>query len=152
MSDHRFEVEIASRKVTGKIFFEKPDGFGFILGYYPEAFTVWRGAIHEMYDPSKPAGKVLEIIPHPEEHAITLISRVSQGVPVTWHAILDESLTAYGVSCFPDSEYGYDPQQWPTKAYQGKTYPYLPRYTVTGISYIDKSPFHPELLKHEVTP
>lgn len=146
-----FEIELATRKVTGEITLEKPDGQDYILGYYPQAFASWHGAIFEMYNPAKLVGKVLEIIPHPEEQTVTVISRISPGEPETWHALLDKSLTAYGVSFFPDPAYGYDPQQWPTKEYEGKTYPYLPRYSVTGISYIDKSPFRPDLLKQEVT-
>ncbi len=140
MSDGIAEVDAATRKVTGKITFDRPDGLEYILGYCPEAFADWRGAIHEMYDPAKPAGKVLEIIPHSEEHAITIVSRVSEGAQDTWSSILNGALSTYGVSCVPDPEYGNNPQKWPKREYNGREYPYLPRYILAGISYVGKPP------------
>jgi hypothetical protein len=132
-----FEVDADTRKVVGKILFEKPEGYGYILGYYPEAFTKWRGIIREMFVPTKAVGKAIEIIPDPEECTMTI---VSSGAQDTLQRIVGGDLSAYGVAFIPDSEYGNNQQRWDKKEYQGKEYPYLPRYTITGISYIGEPP------------
>ena len=137
-----FDIDMTLRTVTGKIVFEEPDGFTYILGYYPEAFIPWRGVVHEMFNPMmSPAGKLIEIIPHPEESAVTIVSKVSRGAQdTTWQKLVDKVLTRYSISFRPDQRYGADIQRWPKKDYESQEYPYLPRYTIVGVSYVDEPP------------
>ena len=134
-------VNKETRLVTGEIVFGQPDGFSYILGYYPEAFAAFRGTLYEMFDQMHPVGKLIETIPHPETQSVTIVSRVLRGAQSTWQKITDECvLTRYSISFVPDAEYGADRKEWPTKEYEGQHYPYLPKYTVVGVSYVDGPP------------
>jgi hypothetical protein len=125
------------RIVTGQATVEKPDAYGTIFGYYPEAWLKWRGNMREQHDPKKAVGKAIEVIPEPEERAIYVTSKVSRGAQDTWLKIEDGVLTGYSASIMPDPEFGNDIKKWPKKEYEGKLYPYLPRYSVAETSYVD---------------
>jgi hypothetical protein len=130
-------VDEAPRTVTGQATCEKPDAYGTIFGYYPEAWLKWRGNMREQHDPRKAVGKAIEVTPDPEERAIYVTSKVSRGAQDTWLKIEDGVLTGYSASIIPDPEFGNDPKKWPKKEYNGKEYPYLPRYQVAETSYVD---------------
>jgi hypothetical protein len=130
-------IDAAKREVWGQATAEVPDSYGTIFGYYPEAWTKWRGNIREQHDPKKAVGKAVDITPDPEERAIYVGSRVSRGAQDTWLKVEDNVLTGYSASIIPDPEFGNDPRRWPKKEYQGKEYPYLPRYTVAELSLVD---------------
>jgi hypothetical protein len=130
-------VDATERMVTGQATVEKPDAYGTIFGYYPEAWLTWRGNMREQHDSKKAVGKAVKVIPVPEERAIYVTSRVSRGAHDTWLKIEDGVLTGYSASIIPDKEYGNDPKKWPRKEYEGKSYPYLPRYAVAETSYVD---------------
>jgi len=127
----------AKREVFGQATIEQPDAYGTIFGFYPDAWTTWRGNMREQHDPKKAVGKALEVVPDREERSIYVTSRVSRGAQDTWLKIEDGVLSGYSASIVPDPEYGNDPKRWPTKEYNGKKYPYLPRYTVSELSYVD---------------
>src|SRR5581483_10052477 len=97
----------------------------------------WRGNMREQHDPKKAVGKAVQVTPDPVERAIYVDSRVSRGAPDTWLKIEDDVLTGYSASIIPDPEFGNDPKRWPRKEYKGKMYPYLPRYRVAELSYVD---------------
>lgn len=130
-------VDATERTVTGQATVEKPDAYGTIFGYYPEAWLKWRGNMREQHDPKKAVGRAIEVTPDPEERAIYVTSKVSRGAQDTWLKIEDGVLTGYSASIIPDPEFGGDPRKWPKKEYNGKEYPYLPRYTVAETSYVD---------------
>jgi len=130
-------VDGTSRMVTGQATVEKPDAYGTIFGYYPEAWLKWRGNMREQHDPKKAVGKAIEVVPDEQERAIYVTSKVSRGAQDTWLKIEDGVLTGYSASIIPDPEFGNDPRKWPKKEYNGKDYPYLPRYTVAETSYVD---------------
>ena len=138
-------VNETSRMVSGKIFFEKPDRYDYILGYNPDAFITMMARsspqlIRQMFDPSKSVGRLLEIVLCPDEYAIEIISRVSPSTPETLQQIVNGELSAYSVAFIPGAGFGGNPAHWPKKMHEGKEYPYLPHYDVTGISYIGKPP------------
>lgn len=130
-------VDATSRTVTGQATIEKPDAYGTIFGFCPEAWLKWRGNMREQHDPRKAVGRAVEVIPDEEERAIYVTSRVSRGAQDTWLKIEDGVLTGYSASIIPDAEYGNDPKKWPRKMYEGREYPYLPRYSVAETSYVD---------------
>ena len=130
-------VDATSRTVTGQATVEKPDAYGTIFGYCPDAWLKWRGNMREQHDPKKAVGKAIEVIPDPEERAIYVTSKVSRGAQDTWLKIEDGVLSCYSASIIPDPEFGPDPAKWPKKEYNGKQYPYLPRYQVAETSYVD---------------
>lgn len=130
-------VDATSRMVTGQATVEKPDSYGTIFGYYPNAWLKWRGNMREQHDPRKAVGKAIEVTPDPEERAIYVTSKVSRGAQDTWLKIEDGVLSGYSASIVPDPEFGNDIRKWPQKEYNGKMYPYLPRYTVAETSYVD---------------
>lgn len=130
-------VDATARTVTGQATIEKPDAYGTIFGYYPDAWINWRGNMREQHDPRKAVGKAIEVIPDEQERAIYVTSKVSRGAQDTWLKIEDGVLTGYSASIIPDAEFGNDPKKWPKKVYEGKEYPYLPRYTVAETSYVD---------------
>lgn len=130
-------VDATERTVTGQATVEKPDAYGTIFGYCPEAWLKWRGNMREQHDPKKAVGRAIEVTPDPEERAIYVTSKVSRGAQDTWLKIEDGVLTGYSASIIPDPEFGGDPRKWPKKEYNGKEYPYLPRYTVAETSYVD---------------
>jgi hypothetical protein len=130
-------VDATSRMVTGQATVEKPDAYGTIFGYYPDAWLKWRGNMREQHDPKKAVGKAIEVIPDDQERAIYVTSKVSRGAQDTWLKIEDGVLSGYSASIIPDEEFGNDPRKWPKKQYEGREYPYLPRYTVAETSYVD---------------
>ncbi len=130
-------IDNTERLVTGQATVEKPDAYGTIFAYYPEAWTAWRGNMREQHDPKKAVGKAIEVIPNAEERAIYITSKVSRGAQDTWLKIEDGVLSGYSASIIPDPEFGVHPKNWPTKEYNGKSYPYLPRYSVAETSYVD---------------
>lgn len=130
-------IDPAKREVWGQATAEVPDSYGTIFGYCPDAWTKWRGNIREQHDPKKAVGKAVEINPDAQERAIYVGSRVSRGAQDTWLKVEDNVLTGYSASIIPDAEYGPDPRKWPKKEYNGKEYPYLPRYTVAELSLVD---------------
>jgi hypothetical protein len=137
MSLPLIRIDAAKREVWGQATAEVPDSYGTIFGYCPEAWTKWRGNIREQHDPKKAVGKAIDIKPIPEERAIYVGSRVSRGAQDTWLKVEDNVLTGYSASILPDPEFGSDPRRWPKKEYNGKEYPYLPRYTVAELSLVD---------------
>lgn len=137
MSLPLIRIDATKREVWGQATAEVPDSYGTIFGYCPEAWTKWRGNIREQHDPKKAVGKAVEINPIPEERAIYVGSRVSRGAQDTWLKVEDNVLTGYSASILPDPEFGSDPRRWPKKEYNGKEYPYLPRYTVAELSLVD---------------
>jgi hypothetical protein len=46
-------------------------------------------------------------------------------------------LTGFSLSVIPDAEFGNNVAKWPRKEYQGRQYPYLPRYTIAEVSLVD---------------
>ncbi len=130
-------IDATKREVWGQATAEVPDSYGTIFGYCPEAWTQWRGNIREQHDPKKAVGRRLEVLPDPQERAIYVGSRISRGAQDTWLKVEDNVLTGYSASIIPDPEYGTDPRRWPKKEYNGKQYPYLPRYTVAELSLVD---------------
>lgn len=130
-------IDTAKREVWGQATAEVPDSYGTIFGFYPEAWTKWRGNIREQHDPKKAVGKAIDITPDPEERAIYVGSRVSRGAQDTWLKVEDNVLSGYSASIIPDPEFGNNPAKWPKKMYNGKEYPYLPRYTVAELSLVD---------------
>lgn len=130
-------IDSTSRTVTGQATVEKPDSYGTIFGYCPDAWLKWRGNMREQHDPTKAVGKAFNVVPDPEERAIYVDSRVSRGAQSTWLKLEDGVLSGYSASVIPDPEFGNDPKKWPKKEYEGKLYPYLPRYTVAELSYVD---------------
>lgn len=130
-------IDAMKREVWGQATAEVPDSYKTIFGYYPDAWLKWRGNIREQHDPKKAIGRAVEINPDPQERAIYVGSRVSRGAQDTWLKVEDNVLTGYSASIIPDPEYGSDPRKWPQKEYQGKKYPYLPRYTVAELSLVD---------------
>lgn len=130
-------IDAARREVWGQATAEVPDSYGTIFGYCPDAWTQWRGNIREQHDPKKAVGKAVEIQAEPGERAIYVGSRVSRGAQDTWLKVEDNVLTGYSASIIPDPEYGHDIARWPKKDYNGKQYPYLPRYTVAELSLVD---------------
>src|SRR5579859_262709 len=130
-------IDAAKREVWGQATAEVPDSYGTIFGYYPEAWTQWRGNIREQHDPKKAVGKRVDLDCNDQERAVYVGSRVSRGAQDTWLKVEDNVLTGYSASIIPDAEYGNDPRRWPKKEYNGKEYPYLPRYTVAELSLVD---------------
>lgn len=130
-------IDATKREVWGQATAEVPDSYGTIFGFYPEAWTKWRGNIREQHDPKKAVGKAVDINPDEKERAIYVGSRVSRGAQDTWLKVEDNVLTGYSASIIPDPEFGNDIKRWPKKLYNGKEYPYLPRYTVAELSLVD---------------
>lgn len=130
-------IDATKREVWGQATAEVPDSYGTIFGFYPEAWTKWRGNIREQHDPKKAVGKAVDINPDEQERAIYVGSRVSRGAQDTWLKVEDNVLTGYSASIIPDPEFGNDIKRWPKKLYNGKEYPYLPRYTVAELSLVD---------------
>ncbi len=96
--------------------------------------------IHQMFDSAKPVGRLLEIVLYPDEYAIEVISCVLRSAPEALQQIVKGELSAYSVAFSPVAEFGGNPAHWPKRVYEGREYPYLPRYDITGISYIGKPP------------
>lgn len=130
-------IDAAKREVWGQATAEVPDSYGTIFGYYPEAWKKWRGNIREQHDPKKAVGKRVDLECSDQERAIYVGSRVSRGAQDTWLKVEDDVLAGYSASIIPDPEFGNDPRRWPKKEYNGKEYPYLPRYTVAELSLVD---------------
>lgn len=130
-------IDTTKREVWGQATAEVPDSYGTIFGYYPDAWKKWRGNIREQHDPKKAVGKRVDLECNDQERAIYVGSRVSRGAPDTWLKVEDDVLAGYSASIIPDPEYGNDIRKWPKKTYQGKEYPYLPRYTVAELSLVD---------------
>lgn len=130
-------IDALKREVWGQATAEVPDSYGTIFGYYPEAWKTWRGNIREQHDPKKAVGKRVHLECDDQERAIYVGSRVSRGAQDTWLKVEDNVLEGYSASIIPDAEFGNDPRKWPKKEYNGKEYPYLPRYTVAELSLVD---------------
>jgi hypothetical protein len=130
-------IDSAKREVWGQATAEVPDSYGTIFGYYPDAWTKWRGNIREQHDPKKAVGRRIELECDDLTRSINVGSRVSRGAQDTWLKVEDNVLTGYSASVIPDAEFGSDPKRWPKKQYDGKEYPYLPRYTVAELSLVD---------------
>jgi hypothetical protein len=129
--------DATQRMVYGQATVEQPDAYGTIFGYCPEAWQKWRGNIREQHDPKKAVGRALEVTPDELERAIYVGSKVSRGAQDTWLKVEDGVLSGYSASIIPDAEYGPNPAKWPRKTYEGKEYPYLPRYSVVELSLVD---------------
>lgn len=130
-------IDTAKREVWGQATAEVPDSYGTIFGYYPEAWKTWRGNVREQHDGKKAVGRRVELECNDQERAIYVGTRVSRGAQDTWLKVEDNVLTGYSASIIPDPEFGPDPKRWPKKEYNGKQYPYLPRYTVAELSLVD---------------
>lgn len=137
MSMPLVRIDTAKREVWGQATAEVPDSYGTIFGYYPEAWKAWRGNIREQHDGKKAVGRRIELECNEQERAIYVGSRVSRGAQDTWLKVEDNVLTGYSASIIPDPEFGHDISKWPKKEYNGKLYPYLPRYTVAELSLVD---------------
>lgn len=130
-------IDAAKREVWGQATAEVPDSYGTIFGYYPEAWKTWRGNVREQHDGKKAVGRRIDLECNDQERAIYVGSRVSRGAQDTWLKVEDNVLTGYSASIIPDPEFGTDPRTWPKKEYNGKQYPYLPRYSVAELSLVD---------------
>lgn len=130
-------IDAAKREVIGQATAEVPDSYKTIFGYYPKAFELWRGNIREQHDPKKAVGRRVDFFPHDDTRSVDLQSRVSRGAPDTWAKVEDNVLTGYSLSVIPDPEFGNDISKWPKKEYEGKMYPYLPRYSIAEVSLVD---------------
>ena len=130
-------IDAAKREVVGQATAEVPDSYGTIFGYYPPAWEKWRGNIREQHDPKKAVGSKVDYFPNEELRLVDLHSRVSRGAQDTWLKVEDNVLTGYSLSVIPDAEFGNDVKKWPRKEYQGKDYPYLPRYSIAEVSLVD---------------
>ena len=130
-------IDATKRMVWGQATAEIPDSYGTIFGYYPDAWKQWRGNIREQHDPKKAVGKRVDLECNDLERAVYVGSRVSRGAQDTWMKIEDDVLSGYSVSIIPDAEFGRDPAGWPKKEYNGKQYPYLPRYSIAELSLVD---------------
>ncbi|MBA2285826.1 MAG: hypothetical protein H0W02_10105 [Ktedonobacteraceae bacterium] len=130
-------IDATKREVWGQATAEVPDSYGTIFGYYPDAWKHWRGNIREQHNPQKAVGKRVDLECDDLARAIHVGSRVSRGAQDTWLKVEDNVLTGYSASIIPDPEFGPDPKKWPQKEYQGRMYPYLPRYTVAELSLVD---------------
>jgi hypothetical protein len=130
-------IDAAKREVVGQATAEVPDSYGTIFGYYPPAWEKWRGNIREQHDPKKAVGSKVDYFPNEELRLVDLHSRVSRGAQDTWLKVEDNVLTGYSLSVIPDAEFGNDTKRWPRKEYQGKEYPYLPRYSIAEVSLVD---------------
>jgi hypothetical protein len=137
MSMPLVRIDATKRMVWGQATAEVPDSYGTIFGYYPEAWKSWRGNIREQHDPKKAVGTRVELDCDDTARAIYVGSRISRGAPDTWLKVEDNVLTGYSACILPDAEFGSDPRRWPRKLYNGKEYPYLPRYTVAELSLVD---------------
>lgn len=125
------------RTVYGQATVEQPDAYKTIFGYCPEAWKQWRGNIREQHDPKKAVGKAISVECDEQERAIYVGSKISRGAQDTWLKVEDNVLTGYSASIIPDPEFGNDISKWPRKEYNGKQYPYLPRYSVVELSLVD---------------
>lgn len=130
-------IDAAKREVWGQATAEVPDSYGTIFGYYPKAWQDWRGNVREQHDGKKAVGRRIDLECNDQERAIYVGSRVSRGAQDTWLKVEDNVLTGYSASIIPDPEFGPDPRTWPKKTYNGKEYPYLPRYSVAELSLVD---------------
>lgn len=130
-------IDATKREVWGQATAEVPDSYGTIFGYCPEAWKNWRGNIREQHDGKKAVGRRVELECDDITRAVYVGARISRGAQDTWLKVEDNVLTGYSASIIPDPEYGKDPRRWPTKEYNGKKYPYLPRYTVAELSLVD---------------
>lgn len=130
-------IDAAKREVVGQATAEVPDSYGTIFGYYPPAWEQWRGNIREQHDPKKAVGTKVDYFPNEAERLVDLHSRVSRGAQDTWLKVEDNVLTGYSLSVIPDAEFGNDTKRWPRKTYNGKEYPYLPRYSIAEVSLVD---------------
>lgn len=137
MPMHIMRIDAAKREVWGQATAEVPDSYGTIFGYCPDAWTKWRGNVREQHDSKKAVGNRIDLECDEKERAIYVGTRVSRGAQDTWLKVEDNVLTGYSASVIPDPEFGPDPKRWPTKEYNGKAYPYLPRYTVAELSLVD---------------
>lgn len=130
-------VDAAKREVIGQATAEVPDSYGTIFAYYPKAWETWRGNIREQHDPKKAVGKRLEHFLHNDTKSVDLHVRVSRGAQDTWMKVEDDVLTGFSLSVIPDPEFGNNISKWPKKEYEGKLYPYLPRYSIAEVSLVD---------------
>lgn len=130
-------ADTQKRMVFGQATAEVPDAYGTIFGYCPEAWTQWRGNVREQHDPKKAVGKRIELDCDAQERAIYVGAQVSRGAPDTWAKVEDGVLNGFSAAVLPDPEYGSDPRKWPKKEYNGKHYPYLPKYRVLELSLVD---------------
>lgn len=130
-------IDAAKREVIGQATAEVPDSYKTIFGYYPKAFELWRGNIREQHDPKKAVGRRVDFFPNDDTRSVDLQSRISRGAQDTWLKVEDNVLTGYSLSVIPDPEFGNDISKWPKKEYNGKLYPYLPRYSIAEVSLVD---------------
>lgn len=130
-------IDAAKREVIGQATAEIPDSYGTIFAYYPKAWELWRGNIREQHDPKKAVGKRIQHFPNESEKSVDLHVRVSRGAQDTWMKVEDDVLTGFSLSVIPDQEFGNDYRKWPRKTYNGKEYPYLPRYSIAEVSLVD---------------
>lgn len=130
-------IDSAKREVIGQATVEMPDSYGTIFGYYPKAWETWRGNIREQHDPKKAVGKRIQHFAHDDTKSVDLHVRVSRGANDTWMKVEDDVLSGFSLSIVPDPEFGNDVRKWPKKEYEGKEYPYLPRYSIAEVSLVD---------------
>jgi len=130
-------VDTTKRQVWGQATAEIPDSYGTIFAYLPEVWRTWRGNIREQHDSKKAVGNRIDLECDDQNRAIYVGARVSRGAQDTWLKVEDNVLTGFSASVIPDPEFGTDSRRWPKKQYEGKEYPYLPRYTVAELSLVD---------------
>jgi len=130
-------VDLAKREVIGQATAEIPDSYGTIFAFYPKAWETWRGNIREQHDPKKAVGKRIQHFLNDKSKSVDLHVRVSRGAQDTWMKVEDDVLTGFSLSVIPDAEFGNNISKWPKKEYEGKQYPYLPRYSIAEVSLVD---------------
>jgi hypothetical protein len=130
-------VDGTKREVIGQATAEVPDSYGTIFAYYPKAWELWRGNIREQHDPKKAVGKRVQHFLNEQNKSVDLHVRVSRGANDTWMKVEDDVLTGFSLSVIPDREFGNDISKWPRKIYEGREYPYLPRYSIAEVSLVD---------------
>ena len=130
-------VDAARREVYGQATTEKPDSFGTIFAYNPDAWKRWRGNVREQHDPHKAVGRSVNIEYDAEDKSVFVGSRVSRGAQDTWLKVEDGTLSGYSVSILPKEPYGLDPRKWPKRSYGGRDYPFCPDYDIVELSLVD---------------
>lgn len=127
-------IDKQKREVYGQATAEISDSYGLIFGYCPEAWLEWDGIIGGEYNPKRPVGRYTSLIRDGIQSVIYIGARISRGIPDIWAKVDNGCITGFSVSVIPDVEFGNDPRKWQRKLYMGKLYPYLPRYSICGLS------------------
>ncbi len=125
--------------VGGTCTAERPDRHGTIFSYEGAkgAFERWSGNVREQHDGKRAVAKRLAHNFDDEHQEVYLEAFISKTRPDTWERVNEGILNDFSVSVIPADEYGMDPRKWPKKEYNGKMYPYLPKYDYAEISLVD---------------